>query len=87
MATEQRKVPIKYNGIVSSISGDKTIRVEMDYLVKHPKYGKIMKRRVVAHVHDEENQAKLGDRVEICKCRPYSKTKNWRLMDVLTGKN
>lgn len=85
MATTQRKVPIKYDGIVSCKSGDKTIRVEMGYLSKHAKYGKIMKRRVVAHVHDEANLAQPGDRVLICKCRPFSKTKNWRLMQVLTG--
>lgn len=87
MSTTQRKVPIKYNGVVSRKSGDKTIRVELNYLTKHKKYGKIMKRRTVAHVHDEANLAKEGDRVVICKCRPFSKTKNWRLMQVLTGNN
>ncbi|MCH9023681.1 MAG: 30S ribosomal protein S17, partial [Planctomycetes bacterium] len=49
----------------------------------HPKYGKILKRRTNAHVHDEKNVAKLGDQVEICKCRPFSKTKNWRLVRVM----
>ncbi len=83
MATEERKIPTLYTGVVSRISGEKTIRVEMDYLTKHAKYGKILKRRTVANVHDENSVAKVGEQVEICKCRPYSKTKTWRLVKVL----
>ena len=84
MTTEtKRKLPLLFKGVVSSKSGDKTIRVTLKYQTCHPKYGKILKRRTSAHVHDEKNVAKLGDQVEICKCRPFSKTKNWRLVRVL----
>jgi small subunit ribosomal protein S17 len=83
MAEAQRK-PLKvYKGIVTSVSGAKTVKVKMDYLVKHEKYNKLLKRSVVAHVHDDANAAKVGDWVEISKCRPISKTKNWRLVRVV----
>lgn len=82
MNDTQRKTLRKHNGVVASKSGDRTVRVVLTYLTKHPKYGKILKRRTVAHVHDENNQAKVGDRVEIVKCRPISKTKHWRLVQV-----
>ena len=85
MTTEQRKLLPKFSGVVSSKSGDKTVKVVMGYLTKHPKYNKILKRRTVAHVHDENNQAKVGDRVEICKCRPMSKTKTWRLVRIMSS--
>jgi small subunit ribosomal protein S17 len=83
MTATKRKIPTSYKGIVSSKSGDKTIRVVLDYLAKHPKYGKMLKRRSVAHVHDEGNQAGVGDTVEICKCRKLSKSKSWRLVRIL----
>lgn len=83
MMATKRKTPTLYKGIVSSKSGDKTIRVVLDYLAKHPKYGKMLKRRSVAHVHDEGNQAGVGDTVEICKCRKLSKSKSWRLVRIL----
>ena len=84
MTTETtRKSPLLFKGVVTSKSGDKTIRVTLKYQTCHPKYGKILKRRTNAHVHDEKNVAKLGDQVEICKCRPFSKTKNWRLVRVM----
>ena len=77
------KNPTVHSGVVSSKSGDKTIRVVLNYLTKHKKYGKMLKRSTVAHVHDETNQAGVGDTVEICKCRKLSKTKSWRLVKVL----
>lgn len=84
MTVTERKEPTSYTGVVGSKSGDKSVRVVMSYLVKHPKYGKILKRRTVAHVHDEKNEAGQGDQVEICKCRPMSKNKNWRLVRVVS---
>lgn len=83
MTATTRKSPTIYKGVVSSKSGEKTLRVVLNYLTKHPKYGKMMKRRTVAHVHDEKNEGQLGDTVQICKCRKMSKTKNWRLVSVL----
>ncbi|MEE9370363.1 MAG: 30S ribosomal protein S17 [Sedimentisphaerales bacterium] len=70
-------------GVVISHSGDKSIKVAIDFKVKHPKYGKYIKRRTKLGVHDERNQAGLGDVVEVAECRPYSKTKSWRLVRVV----
>jgi small subunit ribosomal protein S17 len=72
------------SGVVVSKSGDKSIKVVVDYKVKHPRYGKYIKRRTKLGVHDERNQAGIGDLVEISQCKPYSKTKSWRLVGILT---
>lgn len=68
---------------VVSKSGNKSVTVAIDYKVKHPKYGKYMKRRTKLAVHDEQNQSNVGDIVEIAQCRPLSKRKSWRLLKVL----
>ena len=83
MTEQVRKTLTTYKGIVASKSGDKTVRVTLEYQTTHPKYGKMLRRRTGAHVHDESNVAQIGDTVEICKCRPMSKTKTWRLVQVL----
>ncbi len=70
-------------GVVVSNSGDKSIKVAIDFKVKHPEYGKYVKRRTKFGVHDEHNQAGLGDVVEVAECRPYSKTKSWRVVRVV----
>jgi len=70
-------------GVVTSISGDKSIKVAIDFKVKHPRYGKYVKRRTKLGVHDEHNGAGIGDLVEVAECRPYSKTKSWRLVSVV----
>lgn len=80
---EEKKVKKIKTGVVVSNSGDKSIEVVIDYLVKHPKYGKYIKRRTKLGVHDEANQAGVGDVVEIAECRPVSKTKSWRLVRVV----
>lgn len=64
-------------------SGDKSVKVAIDYKIKHPKYGKYVKRRTTLIVHDEHNEAGSGDVIEITQCRPYSKTKSWRLVKVV----
>ena len=66
-----------------SKSGDKSIKVGIDYKIKHPQYGKYVKRKTTLGVHDENNKAGVGDLVEIAECRPYSKTKNWRFVKVV----
>jgi small subunit ribosomal protein S17 len=71
-------------GIVTSDKMNKTRRVEIPRLVKHPRYGKIIRRRTICHVHDEQNESHQGDTVEIMETRPLSKTKNWRLVRVVT---
>jgi small subunit ribosomal protein S17 len=70
-------------GVVTSDKRDKTRTVEIAYSVRHPKYGKYLRRTSRFHVHDEKNESKLGDRVEIANCRPLSKTKSWRLVRVV----
>jgi len=69
-------------GTVVSISGDMSIRVAIEYKVKHPKYGKYVKRRMKVAAHDQHNVSRVGDIVEIAECRPYSKTKSWRVVKV-----
>ncbi len=71
------------SGVVIGKSGNKSIIVAIVHKVKHPKYGKYIKRRTKLGVHDEHNQASVGDVVEISQCRPYSKTKSWRLVGIL----
>lgn len=80
---EEKKNKKAIRGVVVSRSGDKSIRVRIDYLKKHPLYGKYIKRSVKLGVHDENNEAGLQDKVEIEECRPMSKTKSWRLVKVL----
>jgi small subunit ribosomal protein S17 len=70
-------------GVVTRDKMNKTRRVEIQRLVKHPRYGKYIKRRTVCYVHDEGNQTRNGDTVEIMETRPLSKTKHWRLMRVV----
>jgi small subunit ribosomal protein S17 len=70
-------------GTVVSDKMDKSITVAIERKVKHPIYGKYIKRTTKLHVHDEENQCKIGDKVSIKECRPLSKTKSWTLVDVL----
>jgi len=70
-------------GVVIGKSGDKSVKVAFDYKVKHPKYGKYVRRRTKISVHDERNECGVGDLVEIAQCRPISKTKSWRLLKTL----
>jgi len=70
-------------GVVASAKMDKTRVVEVTELYRHPQYGKYLKRTQKFHVHDEKNEAKAGDKVEIVESRPLSATKRWRLMKVL----
>ena len=69
--------------VVISNSGNKSVKVALDYKVKHPKYGKYIKRRTKISVHDEHNLSGVGDVIEIAECRPCSKTKSWRLVKVV----
>src|SRR5436189_3451435 len=82
-STEYRSLLRTIEGGVASDKADKTIKVVVNYQTKHPKYGKYLKRRTVLHAHDEKNEAKLGDTVQIAECRPMSKTKHHRLLKVV----
>src|SRR5438067_4815680 len=70
-------------GVVASDKGDKTIKVVVNYQTRHAKYGKYLKRRTVLHAHDEKNEAKEGDTVQIAECRPLSRTKHHRLLRIV----
>lgn len=70
-------------GRVVSDKMDKSITVAIERMVKHPIYGKFVKRTTKLHAHDENNECGLGDTVEIRECRPLSKTKSWTLVKVL----
>lgn len=70
-------------GKVISDKMDKSIVVAIERTVKHPLYGKFIRRTTKLHVHDENNDAKAGDLVEVRECRPISKTKSWTLVRVV----
>ena len=67
-------------GVVTSNKADKTITVKIERKVKHPLYGKVVKRASKVHAHDENNSASIGDIVSVKECRPISKTKTWILV-------
>ena len=70
-------------GFVTSRSGDKSIKVTIPYKTPHPLYHNVVNRQTVVHVHDERNEAKMGDKVEIMETRPLSRLKRWRVVSVI----
>ena len=70
-------------GVVSSNKMDKTSTVKVERKVKHPIYGKFVKKTTRFHAHDEKNEASIGDVVRIMETRPMSKTKRWRLVEIV----
>jgi small subunit ribosomal protein S17 len=82
MATETRNVRKEREGIVVSDAMDKTVVVQAERRITHPVYGKIMRRSKKFYAHDEQNEAKKGDKVIITETRPLSKTKRWRLVEI-----
>ena len=72
--------PRQLTGVVISDKADKTITVKVERKVKHPTYSKIMKRSTKVHANDEGNTAKIGDVVTVQECKPYSKSKTWKLL-------
>ncbi len=70
-------------GVVTSNKGEKTITVRVDVLKAHPKYKKIMRRSMTLHAHDEQNAANIGDTVRVVETRPLSRTKRWRLVEIV----
>ena len=70
-------------GVVSRDKMAKTRRVDVERLVKHPRYGKYVKKRTVCYVHDENNESHVGDTVEIMETRPLSKDKRWRVVKIV----
>ena len=76
----QRRTQI---GFVTSRSGDKTVKVTVAYKTPHPLYHKVVNRQTVLHVHDEKNETKVGDKVEVMETRPLSRLKRWRIVSVI----
>jgi small subunit ribosomal protein S17 len=70
-------------GVVVSDAMDKTVVVRVDVLKSHPKYKKTMRRSIKLHAHDQENQSKVGDVVRLVETRPLSKTKRWRVAEIV----
>ncbi len=81
--TEARKVRKVREGVVSSASADKTITVTVTERVRHAKYNKFVLRSKSLYAHDEANDAGVGDKVRVMETRPLSKTKRWRLVEVI----
>ena len=81
--SEQKVIKRTLTGLVISDKMDKTITVKIERQVKHPKYGKFIKRSTKVHAHDEANECKMGDTVTVAECRPLSKSKSWQLVEVV----
>ncbi len=81
--TAENQVERTLTGRVTSNKMDKTITVAIERLVKHPVYGKYIRRTTKLHAHDEHNQCHEGDMVTIKQCRPLAKSKSWMLVDVV----
>lgn len=83
MSTVERKTRKSRIGLVTSDKMDKTITVAVERKVKHPFYGKFLKKTTKFHAHDDTNQCGIGDTVRIMETRPLSKTKRWRLVEII----
>jgi small subunit ribosomal protein S17 len=81
--TEKKKIEVSQTGIVESDKRNKTRTVVVAFTAMHPKYGKYVRRRTVLQVHDEKNESRTGDRVEVAPCRPRSASKSWSLVRVV----
>jgi len=81
--SEEAKKNRRLTGRVVSNTMDKSITLVVERRVKHPLYGKFIRRSTKIHAHDEPNACNLGDLVTVEQCRPLSKTKSWRVLDIL----
>jgi small subunit ribosomal protein S17 len=83
MNLKPRKTRKHLVGVVTSKSGEKTVKVAYFYKIPHPIYRKEIRRKTVVHAHDEQNQCHVGDRVQIMETRPLSKLKRWLVLQVI----
>ena len=81
--TEERTLRKTRVGMVVSTKMDKTVVIAIEDNVKHPVYSKIIKHTLKIHAHDENNECGIGDRVEVMETRPLSKTKRWRVTEII----
>jgi small subunit ribosomal protein S17 len=72
----------RHSGVVVRASAAKTVRVDVQRVYRHARYGKILRRTVVCHVHDERDECSVGDHVEIVESRPMSRMKRWSLVRI-----
>ncbi len=83
MSNDTKKSLKTQEGVVVSDRMDKTVVVEVQRLTRHPLYQRVLHRSTRYHAHDEQNSCRAGDRVLIAECRPLSKTKSWRVVEIL----
>jgi small subunit ribosomal protein S17 len=82
MSSEEKVLRTQIGSVISD-KMDKTATVLIERKVKHPLYGKFVKKSTKLHIHDENNECTMGDTVQITECRPMSKTKSWTLVKVM----
>lgn len=82
MATETKKIRTK-SGMVTSNKMNETVTVKIERTIKHPLYKKYIKKSTKVHAHDADNQCQEGDFVKIAECRPMSKTKSWKVVEIV----
>ena len=82
MTTVDKKVKTK-SGVVTSDKMDQTVTVMIERKIKHPLYGKYVKKSTKIHAHDPDNKCQQGDFVKIAECRPISKTKTWKVVEIV----
>jgi len=83
MSTPTRNSRKTLIGKVTSRSGDKSVKVTVSYKIPHPRYKKVINRKTVVHVHDENNETKIDDKVQIMETRPISRLKRWRVIKIV----
>lgn len=81
--SEKQSIQRVLQGVVTSNKGDKSITVNVVRYERHPIYGKYVKKTLKCHAHDENNECNIGDTVRINQTRPISKTKTWRLVEIV----
>ena len=82
MTTVEKNVKTK-SGVVTSDKMDQTVTVMIERKIKHPLYGKYVKKSTKIHAHDPDNKCQQGDLVKIAECRPISKTKTWKVVEIV----
>ena len=82
-AKQRKKRRVAVGVVTSAHKTPKTLRVEVQYKIRHRIYGKYVRKRTILHAHDEKEEANQGDLVQLMECRPISKSKNWRLVKVI----
>jgi len=85
MSAPTRSKRKTFIGFVTSRMGDKSVKVTVSYRTPHPYYQKVINRQTVVHAHDEKNEAKVGDQVEVMETRPLSRLKRWRVVRVVAA--